>query len=275
MSVSRIKGIVIAALLLINVFFLVIIIIDTHNQTTSERLALENVCAVLRSNGIEIDPESINTANAFRTMRTARGEEIEEAIAGVFLGQAELTDLGAVYLYENSEKGNARFYSAGDFEIQLNEGVITNAYGTLRTVRELLREMGLETLSVEMRAQPDAETVAVVGAYKNVKIFNCTINFVFDGGSLRTVTGRYVTGVEPAEESVEISYVGTALLGFLSAVKKGEIECNEIHSVEAVYMHSVVGSFGEGVISPAWLVTTGEGMLYCIDSETGDIRQLM
>ena len=273
MSVSRIKTIFIAALLLVNGFFLAIIVIDTYADARDERQAIENACAILQLNGISINPDSIKTANSLRTMRTERGVEPEAAIAYAFLGTADMTDQGVIYLYENADRGTAEFFTAGIFEVHLNEGVITNENGTLRTVRELLQSMKLETSEIAARSESGGETVTVVSAYRGVSIFNCTIDFVFSGSSLISVSGRYVTGIEPAEDGAVISSVSTALLGFLASVKNGDVECMEILSVEAGYHHNVVGSFGEAEIAPAWLITTANAK-YIIDSVTGEIRQM-
>ena len=273
MSLARFKTIVIAVLVLVNAFFLAIIIIDNYAEAQSERQTIENVCAILYTNGITVDPGSIKTSGVLRTMRTAHEAEQEAIIANAFLGQVDMPDQGVISFYENTARGTAEFYTAGYFEIHLNEGVITDLNGSLRTVRELINEMKLETLTPVLYQETESETVMAVSAYRGAGVFNSSIEFVFSGGSLLTVKGRYLTGMEPAEDGVEISNVSTALLGFLAAVKKGEIECTEIQSVESGYHHSVVGSFGEGVISPVWLITTADWR-YIVDSATGDIRQI-
>jgi len=270
MSVSRIKTIAIAMLLLINAFLGAVIIIDAADDARIERQAIEDACAVLSSSGIMIEPGFVITNNTIRTMRTVREDEAEAKIAQAVLGETIMTDLGVIYMYENEQRGTAEFYSAGDFEIFLKEGVITNENGTLRTVQGLIHGMGLETASQIVMLDQDRETVTVIGAYKGVNIFNCTTEFIFSAGSLKTIKGRYVAGVEPLENGAEIMHAGTALLGFLTWVRNGNAVCTHIYRVEAGYQHSVFGSFGEGVISPAWLITT-DTEKYIVDDVTGEI----
>ena len=265
---------VIAALLLINVFFLAVIFIDTVDKTRSERQAIENVCAVLRAGGIMIDPDDVNGGGAIRTMRTTREDETEALIARAVLGETEMTDQGVILFYESAGRGRAEFASAGDFEIELYEGVITASAGTVRTVQRILREMKLETSELNLSGEQGSEIVTAVSAYRGASIFNCTIDFVFDGDSLVTIKGRYVTRVEAAEDGAEISTVGTALLVFLAAVKsedRQEIDCTRIYEIRAGYMHRVVGSYGESVIDPAWLIMTDAGRYVIVDA-TGEIR---
>jgi len=269
-SVSRIKTIAIVMLISINIFLGAVIVIDTTDDTRIERQAIEDACTVLRLNGIAIDSGAVIANNAIRTMRTAREDEVEALIAQTVLGNTTMTDLGIIYTYENDQRGMAEFYSAGDFEILLNDGVITNENGTLRTVQALLRDMGLESASQIVALGHDSETVVVTGAYRGASIFNCTTEFIFRRGSLQTIKGRYVAGVEPLEDGAEIMQAGTALLGFLAWIRNGNAECTQVFRAEAGYQHSVYGSFGEGVIAPAWLITADSGR-YIIDDVTGEI----
>jgi len=274
MSVSRIKTLVVAALVLVNVFFLVLIISDTVADARSERQATQDVCSVLQAGGIIIDPDDVRADNSLRPMKTARGNEAEATIAQAVLGSTETTVRGVIYEYENARNGIAVFYSGGDFEIYINPGVITSSGGTVRVVQRLLRDMNISTSEIVSAGEPGSEVVTALSAYKGVGILNCAIEFVFSDGSLETIKGRYVTGLEPVDDSTGMSRVSTALLGFLAAVRSEEREdvvCTRILNVETCYRHHVVGSFGEGVIMPVWLITTDSGR-YVIDDISGDIQ---
>ena len=264
---------VIAALAVLNAFFLAFIIVDAVAEARGDRQAIENACHVLRNNGIEIDPDAIKAGGVIRTMRTARGDEAEAAIVRTFLGQASMSDQGVIYLYENTERGTAEFSSGGVFEILLYDGAVTNSGGALRTANRLLRSMKLETMDPIVSGVPGFETVTAVNAYKGASIFNCAVEFVFSGDNLVSVRGRYMTGIEALDGGAEISSAGTALLCFLAAVRRGEFECARIHSVEAGYQHSIAGPIGEGVIAPAWFITADSGQ-YLVDDASGEIRQL-
>ena len=277
MGGSRIKSLVIAALALINIFFLTVIVIDTVADARNERQTIENVCVVLRSGGIEINPDDVRADSSLRAMRTARGDAAEEAIARAILGKTEMTVQGVIHIYENLEKGIAEFYSGGDFEINVSAGEIRALNGAVRTVQRLLRDMKLETSEITQSGDEGSETVVAVSSYKKSSIINCTIEFVFAGEYLETVKGRYVTDIELIEDGARISHVGTALLGFLAAVRNEEREdvvCTYISGVETGFQHHVVGSFGEGVITPVWLITTDMGRYIIVDA-TGEILPLI
>ena len=273
MSGSRIKTLVIAALVLLNVFFLTVIVMDAAADARNERQAIENVCIVLRAGGLIIDPGDIQADRSLRTMRTARGDSAEEAIVRAILGPTEMTVQGMIHLYENPDRGIAEFYSGGDFRISLVDGPAAGERGSIPAVRRLLGEMGLETSDLVLEIRQSGETVTAVSSYRGTRIFNCTIDFVYANGILETVAGRYVTDVEPSEEGAGISHVGTALLSFLTAVRSDDREdvvCTRIDSVTAGFQHQVVGSFGEGVMMPVWLIITDMGSYIVVDA-TGEV----
>ena len=276
MSVSRIKTVVIAALVLINIFFLTVIVIDTVADARSERQAIENVCAVLRTGGIIISPSDARADSSLRTMRTTRGDEAEAVIVDAVLGPTDTTIQGARHSYDNAESGTAVFSSGGDFEILVNNGVITKRNGAVRTVQRLLRKMRLEASELRLTGEQGRESVTATSSYKGASIINCVIEFVFSDENLVAVRGKYVSGIELADDGTGMANVSTALLGFLAAVRNDEREdvaCTRIFNVETGYLHHTVGPFGEGEITPVWLITTDMGR-YIIDDASGEIQLL-
>jgi len=271
MSVSKVKTIAIAALCLINIFFVALIVIDNAADARNERLALDHARTMLDEFGISVSHDAVVTRGALRTMRTTRSLEAEARIAEAALGPAVMTEHGGgIYLFE-SARGSATFRAAGEFEISLNEGVITNSGGTVRVAQRLLRAMRLETSgNPHLSGRAGDEVVTAVAAYRGASIFNGTIEFVFSDSSLETITGRYLSGIEPAYDGAEISSPGTALLDFLAAVRRGDAESTRIYRVEAGYFYRP----GEGVLAPAWLILCYTGQRYIIDDASGDVRPM-
>ena len=270
MSFARIKSLIIVILLCFNLFFLAVIVIDSFADARSERQAVANACTVLSHRGISIDPETVRTAGAIRTMRTARDLSAEALIAGVVLGDTVISDRGAIYSYESEGRGVAEFSSGGKFEMHLSDGVVTISGSAEKTVQKLLRAMKIETSALSSSSERGSETLIAVCSYKGVSIFNCTIGFTFVGEDLKSIDGKYVSGIETAEDGAEVSTAGTVLLGFMASVLKGDRECSRIESVEAGYQSYLAGPFGDGFIAPAWLIVTDTGR-YIIDDASGEI----
>jgi hypothetical protein len=273
MSIPRIKTIVIAVLVVINVFFLTVYISDAAADAQNERKAIEDACELMRARGVMIEPGSVRTNNALRVVRTTRGLETEARIARAVLGETEMTDQGVIYLYENPERGTAEFYSAGDFEILLRPGAVGRGSDPQRAVRRVLQSMRIEASRFSLSSADGKETVTVVCTYRNADIFNCTLDFIFVGEDLEAIRGRYAADIETMPGSAYISSVGTAMIEFLAAVSRGDVECSSVHSIEAGYQQRVAGPFGEGTLNPAWLLSTDGGQ-YLFDSATREIRLL-
>jgi len=271
MSISRLKTLVIILLVLLNILFLTIIIRDTVVGTYIEKQAVENICELLRLRGISIKPEAVGAYIPLSEMKTTRDIEAEAMFAAIVLDETKMTDQGVIYHYENEQRGIAKFFSAGDFEIRLNPGVISSTNDRVKTVRELLRDMKLEISYIALSGEPERETVAATCAYKKASIFNCIIEFVFNGDNLELIRGRYITGIVETESSATLSTAGTALLGLYRAVKSGEISCTSVESIEAGYYYLVAGSFGEGSMVPTWFIVTDNGS-YMLEEGTGNIK---
>ena len=273
MSKSRLKTLVIATLALLNLLFLAIIIIDTAEEAHSQKKALENVCELLRLGGISVKPEVIGGFSPLAEMKTTRDTAAEALFTSVTLGETEITDQGVIYLYESPERGRAEFYSAGDFEMWINQGAVTSSNDKVRTVKKLLREMKLEASQILSVTEAQREYITVRCAYRKASVFNYSVEFIFNGDDLESIKGRYITGIVNTENGETLSTPGTALLGLLRAVKRGEVSCDSIDSVEAGYFYLVAGSFGEGSIIPAWCISTNTGS-FIYNERTGEISLL-
>ena len=226
MGGSKIKSMVIASLVLINIFFLAVIVFDRADDARREKRVIENVCAVMVSNGIQLSPDDISVNMRLRAMKTVRSQQAEQTIAQAVLGPVFITDRGGnIYQYENQNSGSAVFDSAGGFTISVNAGVVSGDGGAEAEVNKLLRAMKLETMALSTKGGAGSEIVTAVCAYKKADIFNCTVRFTFIGGSLREIAGRYAPGIAPEENGAAISPVSTALLQFLAFVKSGETVC--------------------------------------------------
>ena len=279
MERSQVKTIAIIALALINLFFLSLIIIDFALETRDTRLEIELAATALAGEGISINPDEININRNIFAMITTRDMDAELRIAQTLLGDVEIIDQGLIFRYENPEKGVAQFYSAGDFEIVFRQASIPIEPGAeLNVAAGKLSEMGIQRAGIQSSVINGSKVVTATGAYGGAAIFNNTIEFVFDsnilgGHYLSSIRGRYISGFEPIENGRQISTVGSVLLGFMANVRSGEIESRNILSIEPGFQFRPSGAIGEGIISPAWLITTETGG-YIADCETGEFRRI-
>ena len=278
MERSQVKTIAIIALALINLFLISLIVVDFVLEASDTRYEIALAVEVLAMEGIFVNPYEININRNISAMVTARDMDAELRLAQTLLGEVEIIDQGLIFRYENPISGVAQFYSAGDFEVVFNGAFLPTPAGGERAVAErLLSDMGIETSGLirSIAVRPGAagdRIITATGAYRGASIFNNNIEFIFEGNYLRAVRGRYVSGFEPVENGRQISNIGTVLLGFLASVRNGEITDKNILSIEPGFQFRPAGAIGEGIISPAWLITTETGR-YIADCETGEFRR--
>ena len=274
MERSQVKTIAIITLALINLFFLSLIIIDFALETRDTRLEIELAAAVLASEGISINSDEISINRNISAMVTSRNMETELRIAQALLGEVEIIDQGLIFRYENQAAGVAQFYSAGDFEVVFSHAFVPiQTVGAMAVAERMLSDMGIETAGLVLDVTYGGQVITATGAYRGAAIFNNTIEFIFDDYYLRVIRGRYVSGFEPIENGRQISTIGTVLLGFMANVRSGEIYSTNILKIEPGFQFRPSGAIGEGIISPAWFITTETGS-YMADCETGEFRRI-
>ena len=274
MNRSKVKTISIIALLFVNLLFISFILYDNIAERRERREELELAVSILAAEGIKVDADHIHFTENIRALRTTRDDSVEERIARAVLGSVNNVPHGVINAYESEDNGVALFYAVGDFEIMLNEGVLPISGGVIQTAERALRSMGVDAIALEIENSDEGATVVTaISAHRGVAIFNNTIDFVFNEYDLITIRGRYVTGFEQVYTYSTISSIPTVLLRILAAIRSGEIKAQSILRIEAGFQFRPAGGIGEGIVTPAWLITTDTGR-YIADCETGEIRAL-
>ncbi|MDR0838819.1 MAG: hypothetical protein LBN99_04165 [Oscillospiraceae bacterium] len=265
MSTAKIKNLILAALVLINVFFLIDVLWEKIGEAAERRQITENLTAIMEKGGIELHSGAIGEIRGPAAQSTVRDPFGEATIARAVLGDCELVESGTRARYE-SGLGEATFNTRGEFVITARKELAASDGEPARYAKRLLRAMKLDA------SEPVAtgsNTATAVCEYRGTAVFNCVITFEFDGEGLVTVSGRRPSGVSEAPD-VATRDLPTLLLGFLSLVRDGGADCTSISSVEAGYRLSV-GAFGDGSLSPGWRVETDVGAFF-LDAVTGAIE---
>ncbi|MDR2420897.1 MAG: hypothetical protein LBD49_02165 [Oscillospiraceae bacterium] len=267
MSTSKLKNIVIAGLVFINVFFLAAISLSSIGESSERRGILSDLRTVFESSGIRLAGELPSSSESLRPLSAERDAFGEAAIARAALGEcAPSGDGGARALY-TGERGAAEFNARGEFKIEFAEPYSPRGDVSSATKR-LLRDMGIDAAAPALSESGGIVTATSVFLYKGAPAFNCAISFEFEDGRLLRVTGRRPSGIKDAP-AASLRSLPTALLGFLTFARGGGTDCSEIASVTAGYRFAV-SAFGEGALSPGWLLDTDAGG-YFIDASTGEV----
>ena len=260
MSVSKIKSIAIILLLILNLFFLAVIIVTRAGNYYENKSSLEDACEVLRENGISVSPRDIYPSYELPGYETLRDTERQEEIVTALLGVTDKKDLGGnIYSYTNSEKGEAVFYNNGEFAVEFFSDDFKQNGTVEKTMAALLKKMKIEAAYVSAAGEEGSEAVEAQCAYKGVRVMGCFIRADFEDGAIRAVAGRLVAKVTETEQNGKIISPLTALFRLLNSCVNGDILCAEITRMEPVYQIREAGVFGYEYLEPAYLISTESG----------------
>jgi len=272
MSTSKLKNIVLMVLVVLNIFFLALVIRDGVTERTTRRRTIENLATILADNGIVLAAELPELA-APSLQRTSRDAYADATLSRAVLGDCEPIDAGGSATIYAGERGAATFNLRGEFLVEFFDGFALRGSetDTVKAVRSLLKKMRVDATQPTVTAgaeQQGDETITAVCLYRSLPTYNCVITFEFERGLLVRIIGRRPSGVTEAARTTERG-LPTVMLGFLRHVMDTEIDVTKITDVSAGYSLNV-GAFGTGELVPVWRIDTDAGE-FIIDAMTGEI----
>ena len=269
MEMSKLKNIVITALVLVNAFFLAITLYNHINSGIRQRRELETLVEVLAQNGIDLEDGAVSEMWPMGILRTSRDVEKEATIAQALLGVTNRVNYGgSIYGYE-SPAGTAVFRGGGEYEIKFIEGYPAGG-GAVKAIKDILKLMGLETGEVEVFSEGGGEYGRVLLVADGAEIYNCHSTFTIINGEITEVSGRLAFNAEGSGDSLEIITAPTALMNFLTSINKENFRCSKIVTMDQGYLLTM-SLFGEGALQPVWRIVTDTGIIY-IDAVSGEVE---
>ena len=254
MDRRRLEWLVILILLLLNLFLLAANWVGWAASDRERREIRVYAAGLLAERGIEL------VQDCPPPFRLERDLEAEGRFARRLLGNCPAEDLGGSIRSYRSEDGRLMLRGTGELDLSLSG----------RRVSDSGAERYLSTAGVTLF--PLSETAAgeersCLCGWNGVPIFNASLRFRFSGGLLREVTGTLpFTAGQPLEDQEGMDSV-TALLRFLTLVKREGIICSRLEGLYPGYVMSVTVS-GESVLTPVWRIVTDTTELY-LDALTG------
>lgn len=264
MKSSRIKGIVILILALVNVFLLALLLV----QRGQERRAYERTCreldALCLAAGVSIDASALPRESAPAALDLSRDSAAEQALADLLLGPTRAADAGGgIYRYYNGS-GSAVFRSSGRLEaacacpvddIDAFCASVFSAIGYAETHRTLADGTG---------------SVTAVCRLGTLDVFNAALTLRFEGGSLVGAEGSFlsVSAASPAADSAGLDAV-SAVVRFLDYRTASGVICTAIPSVRRGFLLQSTAS-APLHLSGVWCVTT-DAAGYYVNSSTGEV----
>lgn len=259
------KNIIIVILVLANGFLLGSFITRELSASRVQRQTEEQLTALFAADNITLEEGAISLKNPPTACTLSRDIQREQAAATFFLGKGVLREDqgGGTYTY-SSEIGVARFRANGSFDI----------VGSLcsQDVEALCRSF-CKAFSYD--APVFSETTEETGSigvaicrHNNLPVFNCTITFTVDHGTLLTVSGTLLpeeSSAQPAER--EPLSASAALTAFQQMRRESFAVASAV--TETYPCYELQGSTASALsLIPTWCVVT-DASNYYVNCHTG------
>lgn len=274
MDRARVKNFIILLLLIVNIIFLVLWVIDSHESILSMSGMEENVCLMLADCGVTVSDSVELLQDSLSSVVYYRDMNIEAERVESILGECAVEDRGGNIYFYNGTNGQARFRGTGEFELLLNSGALPVKGSYVSACADIIKKLGM-TADMNMDAQyADDGSVTVIAMCRvdGVRVYNCRASFTFSASELRWVQGMRIFDASSAESSTDGMDSATAISYFAQFVSNEEIEAASLSELECGYIHTVTVS-GECILTPTWRFSTDTGEYY-INALTGKIQTM-
>lgn len=252
------KNIIIIILLLVNGFLLISLASRYTESARIQRETEEQLVELFAADGMTLDADIISQDPPPTPLSLSRDLEREQAVAEFFLGPnlSQREQSGDVYTY-SSEAGVARFRSNGVFDV-----VGTPADSDGQTLCQTFCEEFSYDDPVFTLDENGSGTGVAICHYTGIPVFNCSVMFTLDHGTLMTVSGTLLPEEAAAtEESSELLSAAAALTAFQQARRESYMVVSAVTDLYPCY--ELLGSTASALsLVPVWCVVTDTANYY-------------
>lgn len=276
MEWSKIKNIILAILLCVNLILLSVVGYREYQSAAYARQAVTSALKLLSDNGITVTA-ALPDAPALSTLQVdGAGQDPEEErqrVASLLgeIGREEPSAGGMRTRYEGAN-GTAELTSAGRFEFTLREGCISLTAGTAsQRGKELLAGLGVEGVLWETQEDDDGLVVRCYQAWNGVPVFTSETVLTGRDGWLLKVKGQRISGAAATLSTEEPLTVPTVLTRFLAGIIESRLVCSEVTRIAPGYEATASPPFR---LTPTWDIVTDTGEYRYTPSAPEPFRQV-
>lgn len=252
----RLKNIIILILVLLNAFLLGSLLLRNASQYSSEQAAVEQLVALFSAADIQLDAADIPQDDPPTILSVSRSEEEERRLAEFLLdGQCSYSDQGGIVSYENSH--GVVVFRSGSFD----------AAGTLAAddavsfCESFCKKFFYDDLEFSLDAAGSGTAIAT-RSYGKLPVFNCSVTFTFDRGTLMTVSGTFLSSLyteTPSEQM--LLHAPAALDAFLQFRQETAAVVSSVSDISLAYeLQNASGS--AMTLVPVWRINTNASSYY-------------
>lgn len=261
------KNIIILILVLVNGFLLGALILRHSASSQAQHQVEDQLVALFAADGMELSPDVISKETPPATLSLARDVERERAAAAFFLGSpVPAGDQSGDTCTYSTPAGVARFRSNGGFDI-------VGSLASGEEAKDLCRRFckAFSWAEPQFSLDKNGTGTAVAACFHGkLPVFNCTVTFTFDRGTLLTVSGTLLpeSGTTASESRKPLS-AAAALTAFQQARRESYMVVSAVTGMEPGY--ALQGSTASALsLTPMWRIATDTADYY-VNCITGTV----
>ncbi len=265
---SKIKNIVLALLLAVNLFLLAIVVPALREQRQHQQSLYENLQTLFAGYGVSLDPAIIPEERTLYPLILEYDADEQLAAAEALLGAGVSSAVGTGRYTSvfSAQTGSCRFVQGADFSAELTQPLAASGSDLTRAAQRLLNQMGFVCAEVAdaQRQSAGIYTVTATQAVGGVPAYSAQMTLTYSNGSLTQMTGVFYTGGEAASRADETACIACAdaLLAFFNSRDALGWVGSEIVAVEQGYVRAQTASASTVRLDPVWRVQTDTGTYY-------------
>ncbi len=272
MEWPKLKNIIIAILLLANLFLLVMVGAQERSSLRQQEQALTDALTILQDNGIRLARDTVPDEMALAALTTSRDVQQEAVLAAELLGTCTVSDLGGGRYSYDGPLGHAEFRNNGNFSVTFDPGVYASPQDTNLELHALtsLQHIGFVGTQVSQEETDLQNLLTLRQTYQGLPVFSCQVTLGYDEqGELRSISGQRLIGTPTPDNNQAAITIPTALLRILNGITGLGDVCSEINDITAGYQLS---SSDTVRMIPVWQITTDTGA-YILNTLTGELTR--
>lgn len=274
MESGKLKNIVIAILLLLNLFLAVLVGGRRLETAQSAESARQNAIEVLRGNGVSVEDGVVPRAMDLQFGQVKRELAQEQALAAaVLMGEVDVENRGGeVYRYTNAN-GRIQLHSTGEFWAEFASGAyLLSDRAPGEHGAAVLARLGFDAVVLDDGVKQGSGQIVFGQTVEGVSVLDCRVTLRYDNGSLvRMSNGRRVTGQPVFSARSGEMTVATVLVRLFNGMKGLGDVYDRVEAITPSYTFN--GTPGVSAqLNPVWHVCTDTGE-YLLDLGSGEISR--
>ena len=264
----RLKNIIILILLLLNGFLLAALAIRGTEERTARRTQQQELVSLFAADGMTLDPDLIPENVSVSSYTLLRDESLEQKVATFLLGNGAKPDDqgGGIYTYV-TRQGTAIFRDTSSFDAALS----SPENDAQDLCRRFCQEFSYDAPVFHLD-DSGSGTATAVRMWDKTPVFNSTITFTIDKGTVTTVSGSLLPSTYTEDtENQDLLTAFAALTAFQQMRHESSSVVSTITEISLCYeLQSTVTT--PMVLVPSWYIATDTAAFY-VNCISGVVRR--